>query len=91
MQVAQEDEDEESSLLIVLADEHADMLLQGMNSSPIDDMWYLDIGASIHITGMKTFYQSLHESNKGAVRFGDGSSIRYEGKGEVHVKCTNGK
>ena len=25
------------------------------------------------------------------VRFGDGSSIRYEDKGEVHVECTNGE
>ena len=25
------------------------------------------------------------------VRFGDGSSIRYEHRGEVHVECTNGE
>ena len=54
-------------------------------------MWYLDTGASSHMTGMKTFYQSLDESHKGVVRFGDGSSIRYEGEGEVHVECTNGE
>ena len=41
------------------------------------------------MTDMKTFYQSLDESYKGVVRFGDGSSIKYEGKGEVHVECTN--
>ena len=35
MHIAQEDEDEESSLLIVLADEHADVLLQRLNSSLI--------------------------------------------------------
>ena len=89
MHIAQEDEEEESSLLMVLADEHADVLLHGMNSSPIDDMWYLDTGASSHMTSMKNFYQSLDESHQGVVRFGDGSSIRYEGKGEVHVECTN--
>ena len=76
--------------LVVILDEHADVLLQGTSGSPIDDMWYLDIGASSHMTSMKTFYQSLDESHKGVVRFGDGSSIRYEGKGEVHVNCTNG-
>ena len=74
----------------MILDEHADVLLQGMSGSPIDDMWYLDIGASSHMTSMKTFYQSLDESHKGVVRFGDGSSIRYEGKGEEHVNCTNG-
>ena len=41
------------------------------------------------MTGMKTFYQSLDESHKGVVRFGDGSLVRYEGKGEVHVDYTN--
>ena len=91
MHIAQEDKDEESSLLLVLADEHTDVLLQGMNSSPIDNMCYLDMGASSHITCMKTFYQSLYESHKGVVRLGDGSSIRYESKGEVHVECTNGE
>ena len=91
MYIAQEDEDEESSLVMVLADEHADVLLLGINSSPIDDMWYRDTRASIHLTGIKIFYQSLDESHKGVVRFGDGSSIRYEGKGEVHMECTNGE
>ena len=41
---------------MVLADEHADVLLQGMNSSLIDDIWCLDTGASSHMIGMKTFY-----------------------------------
>ena len=43
------------------------------------------------LIGMKTLYQPLDESHKGVVRFGDGSSIRYEGKGEVHVDCTYGE
>ena len=56
MCMAQEDEDEEkeSSLLMAVANEHADVLLHGMSSSPIDDMWYLDRRASSHMTGMKT-------------------------------------
>ena len=93
MHMAQEDEDEEeeSSLLMVLADEHTDVLLQGMSGSHIDDMWYLDTEVSSHMTCMKTFYQSLDKSHKRVVRFGDGSSIRYKGKGEVHVDCTNGE
>ena len=41
------------------------------------------------MTGMKTFYQSLDESHKGVVRFVDGYSIRYEGKGEVHLDFRN--
>ena len=89
--MAQEDDDkeDESSLLIVLPDEHTNMLLQGMSDSLSDDMWYLDTRASNHMTSMKTFYHSLDESHKGVVRFDDGSSIRYKGKGEVHVDYTN--
>ena len=53
--MAQEDEDkeDESSLLIVLADEHADVLLQGTSDSPINDMWYLYTRASSHMSGKK--------------------------------------
>ena len=91
MDMAQEDEDkkDESSLIIVLGDEHMNVLLQGMSDSPSDDMWYLDIGEISHMTSIKTFYHSLDESHTGVVRFYDGSSIRYEGKSEVHVDCPN--
>ena len=41
------------------------------------------------MTTIKTFYHSLDEYHTEVVRFYDGSSIRYEGKGEVHVNCTN--
>ena len=69
---------------MVIADEHTNVLLQGMSSgSPIDDMWYLDIGEKNHMTSMKTYYKSLDESHKEVTRFGDGSSISYEGRGEV--------
>ena len=78
---------------MVIAGDHVDdVLLQGMSSgSPIDDMWYINMGAGSHMTGIKIYYQSLDESHKGVVRFGDSSSIRYEDKGEVHVDCTNGE
>ena len=90
--MAQEDEEEESSFLLLLTDEHADMLLHNTSSGFMyDDMWYFDIDASNHMTDKKSFYQSLDETYKGVVRFGVGSSIRYEGKGEVHVDCTNGE
>ena len=76
---------------MVIANEHVDVLLQGMSSFLIDDMWYLYMGESSHMTSMKTFYQSLDKAHKGVVRFSDGSSIRCEGKGEVHVDYTNGE
>ena len=77
------------TICIRFVNEHADVLLQGMNNFPIDDMWYLNMGASRHMIDMKTFPQSLDKSHKGVVRFGDDSSVRYKGKGEVHVEYTN--
>ena len=77
---------------MVIANEHVDVLLQGMSSgAPIDHMWYLDKSTSSHMTGMKIFYQSFDESHKGVVSFGDGYSSRYAGNYEVHVDCTNRK
>ena len=78
MHVTQEDEDEEeeSSLLMVIADEHENVLLQGMSDSLIYYMWYLDTGASIHITSMKTFYHSLDESHTFAFAFIDNQLTR---------------
>ena len=65
-QEEEEDKEKESSLQMAIADEHVDVLLQGMSSdTPIDDMWYLDMSASSHMTCMKTFHQSLDESHKG--------------------------
>ena len=34
----EEDEDKESPFLMVIADEHADVLLQGISGSPVDDV-----------------------------------------------------
>ena len=52
-------------------------------------MWYRDTGARSQITDINTFYQSLDESHKRVVRFGDDSSTMYEDKGEVHEDCTS--
>ena len=85
--VVQEKEDE-SSLLVLQTDEHANKLLQGVSSGFLhNDMWYLDVNASSCMNGRRSFYESLDETHKRVVRFGDGSSIRYEGKGEVLVDC----
>ena len=40
---------------MVITNEHADVLLEGMSGSPINDMQYLDTGASNNMTDMKTF------------------------------------
>lgn len=57
-----------------------------------DNVWYLDNGASNHMTGNRTYFQSINESVTGKVRFGDDSRIDIKGKGSImfHSK-TGGK
>jgi hypothetical protein len=36
------------------------------------DVWYLDNGASNHMTGVKSHFSELNEKINGEVKFGDG-------------------
>ena len=65
-----EETEEESALMMVVSNEYGELLLQGMN----DRMWYLDTGASNHMTGKKVFFHNIDKNMKGRVKFGDGST-----------------
>ncbi|XP_022023842.1 uncharacterized protein LOC110924115 [Helianthus annuus] len=54
-------------------------------------MWYLDNGASHHMSGKKEFFTNLDEKVSGQVTFGDGSEIEIKGKGNVTVVSKNGE
>ena len=56
-----------------------------------DNLWYLDTGASSHMTGMKSYFNSIDENIKAVIRFGDESLIAYEGKGSIMVCDSDGK
>ena len=51
--------------------------------SGADNIWYLDNGASNHMTGNREYFTSLDESITGKVRFGDDSRIDIRGKGSI--------
>lgn len=53
-------------------------------------VWYLDNGASNHMTGQRGKFKELDESVTGKVKFGDGSTVNIEGKGSVAFQCKNG-
>ena len=86
-----EETEEESALMMVVSDECGELLLQGMNDPHNDCMWYLDTGASSHMIGKKAFFHNIDENMKGRVKFGDGSTIPHEGKGNIYVTLTNGE
>lgn len=53
-------------------------------------VWYLDTGASSHMTGGRDAFVSLDESVKGSVRFEDGSLVYIAGKRSVLFLCNDG-
>ena len=73
-----------SSLLMAIEEAQSDFLLQG---SEIDhhtfDLWYLDTGATNHMTGQQNFFTALDEIVDGFVKFGDNSRVEIKGRGSV--------
>ena len=56
----------------------------GVNTGNI---WYLDNGASNHMTGDPGKFKDLNRDITGKVRFGDGSAVEIMGKGTVLFQC----
>lgn len=54
-------------------------------------MWYLDNGASNHMTGQRGKFKELDERVSGKVKFGDGSTVCIKIKGTVVFQCKNGE
>ncbi|GJV07573.1 ribonuclease H-like domain, reverse transcriptase, RNA-dependent DNA polymerase [Tanacetum coccineum] len=57
----------------------------------MDSLWYLDNGASNHMTGVREHFKELDEKVSGKVRFGDGSYIEIKGKGSIPIECDDKK
>ena len=80
-----------SSLLMAVVEEVSDLLLHGSDGGTSDPaLWYLDIGATNHMTGRKEFFNKLDESITGSVKFGDNSRIQIKGRGEIEVSQKDG-
>lgn len=65
-------------------------LLTSGESRVNSEVWYLDNGASNHMTGDRLKFHELDENITGHVRFGDGSTVAILGKGSILFDCKNG-
>lgn len=54
------------------------------------NMWYLDNGAINHMIGHREKFNELNQNITGQVRFGDGSTVKIEGKGTIGFKGKDG-
>ncbi|XP_073367961.1 uncharacterized protein [Aegilops tauschii subsp. strangulata] len=55
-----------------------------------DPVWYLDTGASNHMTGDRAAFTELDNTITGSVRFGDGSVVQIEGRDTVALAIEGG-
>lgn len=56
-----------------------------------DDFWYLDNGASNHMSGDRKYFAHIDEFITGKVRFGDDSRIDIKGKGSIEFVDRHGE
>ena len=69
-----------------------DILFQGAQEVNLtENMWYLDTGASSHMTSKRSYFHSIDENQQGVIRFGDESSVRFEGKGSIFLSYLDGE
>jgi hypothetical protein len=54
------------------------------------DVWYLDNGASNHMTGDYQKFRDIDSTVGGKVRFGDGSTVEIHGKGSILFQGKSG-
>ncbi|GJY40225.1 ribonuclease H-like domain, reverse transcriptase, RNA-dependent DNA polymerase [Tanacetum coccineum] len=90
------EEDLEPTLLMaILEDKEQNVSLHeedvGYKETNIDSLWYLDNGASNHMTRVTEHFKELDEKVSGKVRFGDGSYIEIKGKGTILIECNDEK
>ena len=56
-----------------------------------EQWWYLDSGASNHMTGSKAAFSELDDDVTDMMKFGDGSRVAIRGRGTIIFRCQNGE
>lgn len=66
--------------------EEAHVCLKVAEFTPEAEAWYLDSGASSHMTSRREVLQNLDSNIQGTVTIADGRQLRIEGKGTTTLK-----
>lgn len=83
--------EEDSTVMLINEEKVLPKLSQNSEGDQVSsNLWYLDNGASNHMTGQLSKFRDLDRSVNGQVRFGDGSTVLIKGKGSIVLKCKNG-
>jgi gag-polypeptide of LTR copia-type len=69
---------------------HEDKMIPKVNCTQ-DKMWYVDTGASNHMTSCIDKFTEIDMTFRGSVKFGDGSTVDIHGRGSVLFECLNGE
>jgi hypothetical protein len=69
--------------LLHLDEPQAHALLSKGTSDEKIDRWYLNTGATHHMTGRREYFSDLDSTVRGSVKFGDTSAMEIEGAGSV--------
>ena len=66
------------------------MLMAHSSTEQDQNIWFLDSGASNHMTGKKNFFVELNEKVQGEISFGDNSKVPVRGRGDILIKRKDG-
>lgn len=67
------------------------LIINSKEKGQESNLWYMDNGASNHMSGYKEKFNVLDESIMGKVKFGDGSTVEIKGRGSIILKCKDGQ
>ena len=76
---------------MAVVEEASELLLHGLEGALSDpSLWYLDTGATNHMTGRQNLFCDLDESASGFVKFEDNSRIQIKGRGNIEINQKDG-
>ncbi|KAJ0532326.1 putative RNA-directed DNA polymerase [Helianthus annuus] len=97
-QAEEQDNEVDGTFFMMKADQETIFLKEGKvlpkkfeADSSEKDVWYLDNGASNHMTGNRSYFVELNERITGSVKFGDGSRVTIKGKGSILFEGKTGE